>query len=225
MILEKNLILRSPLGGRLEGRTVPVSADDPAKPADGLATPAKRVCVGVIAGAHGVQGAVRIKSFTADPNDVARYGPLEDERGERSFSLRLVGSAKGVVIARLPGIDDRDRADALRGLRLYLPRTALPPIADEEYYHADLIGLEAALSDGTAVGRVRAVHDFGAGDTLEIERHDGPPAMVPFTHAIVPVVDLAAGRLVLDPPPGLIDDAAAPARRRKARAHEPETNP
>jgi 16S rRNA processing protein RimM len=218
MELEKNLILRSPRSGRLEGRTAPAAAGDPVKPA-------QRVCVGVIAGAHGVQGAVRIKSFTADPNDVARYGTLEDEKGERRFSLRLVGSGKGVVIARLPGIADRDRAEALRGLRLYLPRAALPPTADDEYYHADLIGLEAALGDGTSVGQVRAVHDFGAGDTLEIERPAGPPAMVPFTRAIVPIVDLAAGRLVLDPPPGLLDEPETPARRRKARSQEPEPTP
>ncbi len=182
----------------------------------------KRICVGIITGAHGVQGAVRVKSFTADPKDVARYGPLEDESGERRLSLRLVGSAKGVVIARLAAVADRDRAEALRGLRLYLPRAALPPAAEEEYYHADLIGLEAALADGTALGHVRAVHDFGAGDTLEIERPAGPPAMVPFTRAIVPIVDLAAGRLVLDPPPGLIDEPAPRRRPKKRRAAEPE---
>jgi 16S rRNA processing protein RimM len=182
-----------------------------------VTTAARRVCVGIIAGAHGVRGAIRVKSFTAEPQDVARYGPLEDESGERRFSLRLVGSAKGVVIARLAGIADRDRAEGLRGLRLYLARAALPATAAEEYYHADLIGLDAALADGTPLGQVRAVHDFGAGDTLEIARPDGPPAMVPFTRAIVPIVDLAGGRLVLDPPPGLID-AVAPARRRQREA-------
>jgi 16S rRNA processing protein RimM len=165
----------------------------------------KRVCVGVVAGAHGVRGAIRVKSFTAEPADVARYGPLEDEGGERQFALRLIGSAKGVLIAQIAGITDRDRAEALRGLRFYLPRAALPPTAEEEYYHADLIGLDAALADGTPVGRVRAVHDFGAGDTLEIDRPQGQPVMVPFTRAVVPVVDLEAGRLVIDPPPGLID--------------------
>jgi 16S rRNA processing protein RimM len=190
---------------------------------DAAAGTAKRICVGIVAGAQGVQGAVRIKSFTTNPEDVARYGPLEDESGERRLSLRLVGSAKGVVIARLAGIADRDRAEALRGLRLYLPRAALPPAGQDEYYHADLIGLEAALADGTALGHVSAIHDFGAGDTLEIERPAGPPAMVPFTRAIVPIVDLAAGRLVLDPPPGLIDDPA-PRRRSRVphRAAEPE---
>jgi 16S rRNA processing protein RimM len=155
-----------------------------------------------------VQGAVRIKSFTAVPEDVGRYGPLADETGVRRFELRLVGAGKGVVIARLSGVVDRNQAEALRGLRLYLPRSALPPPDAEEYYHADLIGLEAVLGDGTPVGRVRAIHDFGAGDTLELARPDAPPIMVPFTRAIVPNVELAAGRLVLDPPPGLLDGNA-----------------
>ncbi len=131
---------------------------------------AKQICVGVVTGPHGVGGALRIKSFTARPEDIAAYGPLADETGRRHLELRLLGTAKGVLIARLPGVEDRDRAAALRGLHLYLPRSALPPPELEEYYHADLIGLEAVLADGSPLGRVRAVHDFGAGDTLEIER-------------------------------------------------------
>jgi 16S rRNA processing protein RimM len=164
-----------------------------------------------------VRGAVKIKSFTATPEDVAGYGPLEDESGERRFSLRLVGTGKGVVIGHLSGIADRNQAEAARGLRLYLPRAALPPTEEDEYYHADLIGLAAVLTDGTPVGAVRAVHDFGAGDTLEIARTEGPPVMVPFTRAIVPSVDLAAGRLVVDPPPGLLDE---PERTRPRRERE-----
>jgi 16S rRNA processing protein RimM len=164
----------------------------------------KRVCVAVVTGAHGVRGAVRLKTFTAEPKDIARYGPLEDESGERRYKLRLTGSAKGGLIGQLAGIDDRDRAEALRGLRLYVPYSALPPPGEDEFYHADLIGLEAALPDGTSLGRVRAVHDFGAGDTLEIDRPDGRPVVVPFTRAVVPVVDIAGGRLVIDPPPGLL---------------------
>src|SRR5712691_4532762 len=102
--------------------------------ADGLpSAPSKRVCVGIITGAHGVQGAVRVKSFTADPKDIARYGPLEDESGERRWSLALMRSVKGVVVCRVEGIADRDNAEALRGLRLNLPRAALPPTAEEEY--------------------------------------------------------------------------------------------
>ncbi|HEX5452216.1 MAG TPA: ribosome maturation factor RimM [Stellaceae bacterium] len=179
----------------------------------------KRVCVGVITGAQGVRGAVRVKSFTADPADVARYGPLADEPGEREFHLSFIGNAKGVIIAKIAGIDDRDRAETLRGLRLYVPRTALPPTQEDEYYHADLIGLNAVLADGAPLGRVRAVHDFGAGDTLEIARAAGQPVMVPFTRAIVPVVDMKAGRLVIDPPPGLLDDPS----HRKADRHPRES--
>jgi len=170
-----------------------------------MSAAAKRVCVGVVAGPHGVRGALRIKSFTAEPGDVANYGPLEDESGERHFKLHRIGSAKGVVIVKVTGVVDRDRAEALRGLRLYLPREALPAPDEDEFYHADLIGLEAQLPDGSLIGRVRAVHDFGAGDTLEIDPIDGKSIMVPFTRAVVPVIDLAAGRLVIDPPPGLID--------------------
>ena len=169
----------------------------------------KRVCLGVVTAPHGVQGAVRIKSFTEEPEDVARYGPLTDETGVRRFELRLIGAGKGVVIARLSGVEDRNQAEALRGLRLYLPRSALPQTEAEEYYHADLIGLEAVLGDGTPVGRVRAIHDFGAGDTLELARPGAPAVMVPFTRAVVPSVELAAGRLVLDPPAGLLDENEA----------------
>ena len=170
---------------------------------------AKRVCLGVVTGPHGVQGAVRIKSFTEAAEDVARYGPLADETGGRRFELRLIGAGKGVVIARLAGVEDRNQAEALRGLRLYLTRSALPQTDADEYYHADLLGLEAVLGDGTPVGRVRAIHDFGAGDTLEVTRPGAPPVMVPFTRAVVPIVEPAAGRLVLDPPPGLLDETGA----------------
>jgi 16S rRNA processing protein RimM len=173
-----------------------------ADPADAT----RRVCVGVVTGPQGVHGAVRIKSFTEIPEDIARYGPLADEAGRRHFEARLLGRTKGLVIAQFSGVEDRNSAEALRGLRLYLPRSALPDTEAEEYYHADLIGLEAMLRDGTPVGRVSAVHDFGAGDTLELTRSGAPSVMVPFTRAVVPVVEVVSGRLVIDPPPGLLDD-------------------
>ena len=165
-----------------------------------------RICVGIVTGAQGVKGAVRIKSFTEVPEDIASYGPVEDEAGGRSFELRLVGPAKGVVIAHVSGVENRDQAETMRGLHLYLPRSAFPQTKPDEYYHADLIGLEAVLEDGTPVGRIRAIHDFGAGDTLELVRPDAPPIMIPFTRAVVPVVEPAAQRLVLNPPPGLLDE-------------------
>jgi 16S rRNA processing protein RimM len=193
--------------------TAPPQAGEGLRGGEGLA---RRVCIGVVTGPHGVRGAVRIKSFTARPEDVVAYGSLGDETGTRQFDLQLIGSAKGVVIVRLAGVHDRNHAEALRGQRLYLPRAALPPPQDEEFYHADLIGLAAVLADGTELGRVRAIHDFGAGDMLEIERHDAPPAMVPFTRAVVPMVEIAARRLVIDPPAGLLDEIAG--ERSAARA-------
>jgi 16S rRNA processing protein RimM len=166
----------------------------------------KRVCLGVVTGAHGVRGLLRVKPFTRQPADVAAYGPVEDEAGARRFALEVVGAQKGVVLVRVPGILDRDAAERLKGVRLHVPRAALPAPDEEEYYHADLLGLRVDLVDGSALGRIRAVHDFGAGDSLEVEKADGGTVMVPFTRAAVPVVDLALGRLVVDPPAGLLDN-------------------
>jgi len=176
--------------------------------------PGDRICLGVVVGPHGVKGAVKIKAFTERPEQIAAYGPLGDDHGGGRFELTLVGPAKGGVVARIAGIEDRDAAAALKGRRLYVARGALPAPEDaEQYYHADLIGLAAERPDGTPLGRVRAVHDFGAGDVLELDLADPGKrgtVMVPFTRAVVPTVDLAAGRLVVDPPPGLLDDGARP---------------
>jgi 16S rRNA processing protein RimM len=166
----------------------------------------RRVLMGVITGPHGVRGLVRVKSFAAEADGITAYGPLEDERGERRFALQPVGAAKGVLIMRLDGVADRDAAEALKGTRLYLPRATLPEPGEEEYYHADLVGLAAMLKDGSALGRVKAVHAYGGGDSLEVERPNGRTVIVPFTTAVVPVVDIAGGRLVVDPPEGLLDN-------------------
>jgi 16S rRNA processing protein RimM len=174
---------------------------------DVVGTGKDRVCMGIVGAPHGVRGAVRIKSFTDAPEAIANYGALEDESSERRFTLRIVASAKGdgMVIAKISGVADRDRAEALRGLRLYAPRAALPATTEDEFYHADLVGLVAQLEDGLALGTIIAVHDFGAGDVIEIERAEGQPVLVPFTRAAVPVVDIAGGRVVIDPPDGLFD--------------------
>lgn len=159
---------------------------------------AGRLLLGVVTGPHGVRGQVRIKSFTAEPADIAAYGPLLLADGRR-VTVSLSGRAKGVVLARLSGIDDRTAAEALKGAELWLERAALPaPEDDETFYHADLIGLVAVDGAGRELGRVAAVHDFGAGDVLEI--HGDGELMVPFTRAAVPQVDVAGGRLVVAPP-------------------------
>ena len=163
-----------------------------------------RVCVGAIAGAFGVRGEVRLKSFTARPEAIADYAPLETENGARRFEVALTGQAGNALTARLSGIDSKEAADSLRGTRLYVDRARLPAPDEDEFYHADLIGLAVHDTGGTPLGRVHAVHNHGASDLLEI-RVPGHSATVllPFTQDTVPVVDIAAGRIVADPPEGL----------------------
>ena len=181
----------------------------------GAASP-ERVCVGAIAGAHGVRGTIRVRSFTVEPADIAAYGMVSDEAGGRQFELELVGASGGDVLVRIDGVDDRDAAEALKGLRLYVPRSALPPLDDDECYHGDLLGLVAELKDGTELGTVVAVMTIGETEVLEVDRGSGrTKALVPFTRAAVPVVDIAGRRLVVDPSAGLIepDDGGGEGRR------------
>jgi 16S rRNA processing protein RimM len=158
------------------------------------------VCLGVVLGAHGVQGAVRIKSFTSQAEAVAGYGVLCDEQGRPRYHLSVKGSSRGAVLATIEGVEDRTGAEALKGAKLYLPREALPETEAEEYYHADLIGLRAERLDGSLLGTVCAVHDHGAGDVLEIECDDTASILVPFTKETVPEVDVSGGRLVVETP-------------------------
>lgn len=167
----------------------------------------ERVCVGAIAGAFGVNGEVRLKSFCADPEAIAGYGALTSEDGARSYEITLGVPVKSGFVARLSGVTSKEAADALKGQRLYAPRSALPALPDDEFYHADLMGLAVFDTGGVEIGRVAMVLNHGAGDILEVQ---GPglkrPVLVPFTNAIVPTVDLAAGRVIVDPPEGLLDE-------------------
>jgi 16S rRNA processing protein RimM len=163
-----------------------------------------RICVGAIAGSFGVQGEVRLKSFCSDPEAIADYGPLYSEDGTKSFKVKLTRPVAGGLGARISGVDTKEQADALKGVSLYVDRAKLPSLPDDEFYHADLIGLEARDTGGVLLGRVTAVHNHGAGDLLEIA---GPglkaSLLLPFTLAAVPTVDLSAGRVVIDLPEGL----------------------
>jgi 16S rRNA processing protein RimM len=160
-----------------------------------------RVCLGAIAGAHGVRGLVKIKSFTEDPANLTAYGPLGDESGRCRFEIAVTGQARGLLLARIAGVEDRDAAQALRGVRLYVARAALPEPDDvEEFYQADLIGLAAEDPQGRPLGTVASVENYGAGDFLEIARAGAAPLLVPFTRAAVPLVDLEGGRVVVAPP-------------------------
>lgn len=165
-----------------------------------------RICVGAIAGAFGVRGEVRLKSFCAAPEAIADYGPLFSEDGARRFDVALLRAVKGGFAARLSGVSDKEAADALRGTRLYADRARLPALPDDEFYHADLIGLAVHDTGGALLGHVRAVLNHGAGDLLEVHGKGVQGAvLVPFTREIVPTVDLKAGRIVADPPEGLFE--------------------
>ncbi|MFK7941591.1 MAG: ribosome maturation factor RimM [Paracoccaceae bacterium] len=157
--------------------------------------PDDMVCVGAIAGAFGVRGEARIKSFCADPGALGDYAPLTAEDG-RSFDLQLGRAIKGGYAARLDGVLTREDAEALKGTRLYAPRDRLPALPDDEFYHADLIGLEVVDTGGEPLGKVRAVHDFGAGDVIEVTGK--AELMLPFTLEVVPTVDLTSRRLIAD---------------------------
>jgi len=167
-----------------------------------------RVCVGVVVGVKGLRGEVRIKSFTETPADVAAYGPVATDDG-RSFQLAVTGAAQGAVIARIKGVADRNAAEALKGLQLYIDRKALPEAGEGTYYHADLIGLAVELIGGKKLGKVAAVHNFGGGDMIDVAMGNGQSELVPFTAAVVAEVDLTGGRVVLNPLPGLFETDVA----------------
>ncbi len=204
------MLALSPMADRQRDRAAPLPSTTEGRDAGDSA----RICLGIITGAHGIKGWVRVKSFTADPDSIADYGPLFDESGARSFALDLVGAQKGVLLARLKGVEDRNASERLKGLRLYVRRADLPPPEDDEFYQTDLIGLAATREDGTLFGTIRAVNDFGAGASLEIEDPSGKMVLVPFTNAAVPVVDIANKRVLVVPPSGLLD---APSRDEAGR--------
>ena len=171
----------------------------------------KTVCLGVIVGVKGLKGEVKIKTFTAAPEDIAAYGPLHTARGQ-TFDVSVLGAVDDVVTARIAGVADRTAAEALKGLELFVDRAALPQTDDGTFYHADLIGLPVVLADGEEVGKVVAVHNYGGGDVLEVEERQGhKTALLPFTADVIVQVDLAAGRVVVNPMPGLFDEDGGPA--------------
>jgi 16S rRNA processing protein RimM len=159
-----------------------------------------RVLLGVVAAPHGVRGLVRIRSYTEDPMAVAAYGPLSDETGKRAYRVEALSAARGAVLARIEGVADRTAAEALRGLRLYVERERLPGTGEREWYEADLVGLSAIGRDGRDWGKVVAFHDFGAGSVMEVSGG----VMLPFTDAAVPEIDVEGGKVVVEPPAGLL---------------------
>jgi 16S rRNA processing protein RimM len=193
------------------------------RPARALAdADASRLCVAEIGAAHGIAGEVRLRAFTEDPLAVTQFGPLQAEDG-REVTIAALRPGADCLIARIAGVADRTAAERLRNVKLYVARDKLPAIEEPEtYYHADLIGLAAVGPDGAAFGRVVAVHNFGAGDLLEIApAAGGPTLLLPFTDAVVPLVDVSGGRVVVNPPaepktPLVVSrESGAPSKRRR----------
>jgi len=164
----------------------------------------RKVCIAVITGPHGVRGQVRVKSFTEEPDGVMAYGPVTDVAGARQFRLKPAGVSRGQMLARIDGVTDRNAAEALRGVELYVDRDRLPQPEEDEFYYADLIGLQAVDEAGNEIGSVRAMQNFGAGDLIEIAVAGGRVELYPFTREVVPVIDLDAGRVVVVPPPEIL---------------------
>ena len=167
------------------------------------------VCVARIGAPHGVRGAVKLWTFTEDPLAIKRYGPLATKDGARRFELTHVREAKGHLVATLKGVVTREEAQRLNGIELYVARERLPATAADEYYHADLIGLAAVNAAGEPIGRVIAIHNFGAGDIIEIAPLSGATMLLPFTNAVVPAVDLEQGRVVIELPGDIEGDDPA----------------
>lgn len=163
------------------------------------------ICVGLVGSARGLKGELRVKSFTADASALASYGPLTDETGTKVFELKVTGKHKEQLVVRIKGVNDRTAAEALNGQKLYIERGLLPKPEEDEFYFSDLQGLDAELLDGTPFGRVIEADDFGGGPFIEVKTKSHGTVLVPFTKAAVPVVDVAAGRLVIDLPLGLLE--------------------
>jgi 16S rRNA processing protein RimM len=166
-----------------------------------------RVVLAVVTGAHGTRGEVKLKSFTVEPGAIADYGLLERSDGGKPLEIVAIRPAKQGLIARFAGISERNEAERLKDVELSVARDRLPEPAPEEYYHADLVGLAAERPDGTVLGEIIAVHNFGAGDILEVRLAEGvQTVLVPFTRETVPDIDISRRRLVVDPPEGLLED-------------------
>jgi 16S rRNA processing protein RimM len=176
------------------------------------------VCVAAVATAHGIRGALKLRCFTERPEDAVAYGPVYDKQGKRLFALRMIGRSRGGILVEAEGIADRNAAEALRGTELFVPRTALPDLGPEEFYHSDLEGLDVVRADGARLGVVRALANFGAGDILEVMVGDGRTVALPFDHETVRAIDLEAGRLVVEPPAELLPEQRPPNRFQGAEA-------
>ena len=184
--------------------------------------PRNPILLGVVGGAHGIKGEVRIKSFTEDPTDIKAYGPLFDAKGN-TYTIRTARIQKNVVVVTINEISDRNGAELLNGTELFVDRSALPADDEDEFYQSDIVGMAVESVDGAAIGTVIAFHDFGAGEVIEIKPERGSSVMIPFSEAAVPDIDVERRVMIVEPlAAGLVSDPEAEAEARRAAAEEGE---
>ena len=159
-----------------------------------------KVCVGTVSGPKGLDGSLRIRSYTTQPEDIISYGPVSDRTGENQYDIDILQSTKKGLVVKIGGIEDRDAAEAIKGLDLYVSRGSLPELDEGEFYFSDLIGLDAVNLNGSLIGKVKSVDNFGAGNVMELEMQDGNYLSLPFSLDVVPVVDIPGGRVVVNLP-------------------------
>ena len=157
-----------------------------------------KVCLGAIVGVHGIKGEVKVKSFSDDEKNLARYGVLTNEAGDQNFNLKIVGHSKELLRVKIKGVDDRNTAETLIGTGLYVKRDLLPDLAEDEFYHTDLIGLDAKDNNGEVIGKVNAIYNFGAGDLIEIKLSDDKLEMLPFTTQFVPTINIKEHFIIVE---------------------------
>ncbi len=171
-----------------------------------MGTPRDQVLVGVIVGAHGIKGEVKLKSFTSDPASIGRYGPLQSSSGQ-SFEITKLKAAKDDFIAALKNVNDRNEAETLKGVELFVSREKLPELKTHEAYAHDLMGLDVVLENGTTLGKLVAMPNFGAGDLLEVAVDgNSETLLIPFTNAFVPQEDFSNGKIIVNLPEGYLDE-------------------
>ena len=160
----------------------------------------KDILLAAVMGAQGLKGEVKVKLFTAEPDALPRYGALHTRDGRKLVITALRPAKEGEAVIAFESVCDRDAAEALKGAELFVDRAMLPETGEDEFYHADLIGLEAQDSEGRTLGKVAAIHNYGASDVIEITRPDGDSVLLAFTRETVPVIDIAGGRVVVAVP-------------------------
>ena len=157
-----------------------------------------KVCLGAIVGVHGIRGEVKIKCFCEDEKHLTAYGALSNENGDMSLDIKIVGHSKDLLRAKIKGVEDRTTAEGYIGTGLYIERDKLPSLDEEEFYHADLIGLDVRNNQGESLGEVNAIYNFGAGDILEVKTKDGVLEMLPFNKTFVPTINIKDGYIIVE---------------------------